>query len=342
MIPEKRGESAWLIRGSLIVLAAVALGLVFRYTRTVMIPFVLAVFVVVLVSPILDFQVIRLRFPRSIAVVTTFLVVIVIIGIICLLITLAVQNIIATAGPYSDDLASLAEKVISKIEKQVKLDQGQIVGDLRNEVPRLVTNTLGTAFGFLSSVAFVLIFVSFLLAGRNPHVVRSGVYADIDLNVRRYIGTKVVISMVTGFLVWAALRAVGLELAGVFGTFAFLLNFIPSIGSIIATLLPIPIAVATQKPWLIVYVIAVPGLIQNVIGNVIEPKVMGKGLNLHPVTILLALSFWGLLWGIPGMFLAAPMTAVIRIVLMQFDTLRPLGKLLAWELPRSEARGEKE
>ncbi|MHC4647027.1 MAG: hypothetical protein ACYTBJ_16140, partial [Planctomycetota bacterium] len=68
MIPEKRGESAWLVRGSLIVLAAVALGLVFHYTATVMIPFVLAIFVVVLVSPILDFQVIRLRFPRSIAV----------------------------------------------------------------------------------------------------------------------------------------------------------------------------------------------------------------------------------------------------------------------------------
>jgi AI-2 transport protein TqsA len=70
------------------------------------------------------------------------------------------------------------------------------------------------------------------------------------------------------------------------------------------------------------------------IGNVIEPKLMGKGLNLHPVTILLALSFWGLLWGIAGMFLAAPMTAVIRIVMMQFDTLRPVGKLLAGELPR--------
>jgi AI-2 transport protein TqsA len=309
-----------------------------------MIPFVLAIFVVVLVSPILDFQVIRLRFPRSIAVVTTFLVVMVIIGIICLLVTLAVQNIIATAGDYSEDFGSLADRAISRINqsKWVELDRGKIVGDLRNEIPRLVTNTLGTAFGFLSSVFFVLIFVIYLLAGRNPHVVRSGVYADIDLNIRRYIGTKVVISTLTGFLVWATLRAVGLELAGVFGAFAFLLNFIPSIGSMIATLLPIPIAVATQKPWLIVYVIVIPGLIQNIIGNVIEPKVMGKGLNLHPVTILLALSFWGLLWGIPGMFLAAPLTAVVRIILVQFDTLRPLGRLLAGKLPASKTPTEKE
>ena len=66
-----------------------------------------------------------------------------------------------------------------------------------------------------------------------------------------------------------------------------------------------------------------------IIGSLIDPKLMGEGLNLHPVTILLALSFWGLLWGIVGMFLAAPITAAIRIVLMQFDTLKPVGMLLA-------------
>jgi AI-2 transport protein TqsA len=69
------------------------------------------------------------------------------------------------------------------------------------------------------------------------------------------------------------------------------------------------------------------------IGNIIEPKLLGEGLQLHPVIILLALSFWGLLWGVVGMFLAVPMTAIIRIVLMQFDTLRPVGRLLAGELP---------
>jgi AI-2 transport protein TqsA len=75
-------------------------------------------------------------------------------------------------------------------------------------------------------------------------------------------------------------------------------------------------------------------VIHNVIGNIIEPKLMGKGLDLHPVTIMLALSFWGLLWGIVGMFLAAPITAAIRIVLMQFDTFRPVANLLAGEFEK--------
>ena len=112
------------------------------------------------------------------------------------------------------------------------------------------------------------------------------------------------------------------------------MNFIPSIGSIISTLLPIPVAVASFETFgPVVLVILIPGMIQMIIGNGIEPKLMGEGRNLHPVTVLLTLSCWGMLWGVVGMLLAVPMTAVIRIVLMQFETLRPVGDLLAGKLP---------
>jgi AI-2 transport protein TqsA len=150
----------------------------------------------------------------------------------------------------------------------------------------------------------------------------------------------VIVSAITGLLVWSILTFVGLKLAGAFGILAFLLNFIPSIGSIVATLLPIPIAVVQfqSSPWTIVLVVAVPGILQNILGNFIEPKLQGEGLNLHPVTIVLALSFWGLLWGIVGMFLAAPITAALRIVLMQFDTLKPIGRLLAGDFASAKKR----
>ncbi|MCH8218385.1 MAG: AI-2E family transporter [Planctomycetes bacterium] len=194
-------------------------------------------------------------------------------------------------------------------------------------------------WNIVSSIIFVSIFVSifviFLLSGRNPRTVRNSIYTDIEQKIRRYIITKVAISSVTGLLVWFSLERLGLELASVFGIMAFLLNFIPSVGSIISTVLPVPIAVVqfqSGEGWLwLVMVILVPGSIQFVIGSLIDPKLMGEGLNLHPVTILLALSFWGLLWGIVGAFLAAPITAAIRIVLMQFDTLKPVGMLLAGE-----------
>jgi AI-2 transport protein TqsA len=341
-MPDKRDESAWLMTASLIVLATVALAVVLRYTRAVMIPFVFAIFVVSLVSPILDFQVIRLRFPRLIAVTITFLVVVVMIAVFCFLLTRVVQTIIATVGQYSNSFADLANRAFAEMGRWGdQFNQEKIVNDLRNTIPNLVTNTLGAVFNLLSNVFLVLVIVIFLLAGRNPYAVRSGVYRDIDLQIRRYIAIMIAISILNGLLVWAILASVGLELAAVFGMLAFILNFIPNIGSIIATLLPIPIAVAQfQSPWPVLFIVAVPGTVQIVLGYLLEPKWMGKELDLHPVTVLLALSFWGLLWGITGMFVAVPLTGILRIILMQFETFRPIANLLIGEMPGSQPRSK--
>ncbi|HQI28070.1 MAG TPA: AI-2E family transporter, partial [Sedimentisphaerales bacterium] len=230
-----------------------------------------------------------------------------------------------------------------------RIDTQQIVKDLKNYIFNIVTNAFGTILGLISSMLFVIIFVLFLLMGRNPYTTHSQVYSEVVGKIRKYVGIKIVISAVTGTMVWVILTLAGLKLATVFGILAFLLNFIPSIGSIIVTFLPLPIAVVQfqSSPWMIVLVIAVPGVLQNILGNIIEPKLQGEGLNLHPVTILLALSFWGLLWGIVGMFLAAPITAAIRIMLMQFDMFRPIARLMAGDftepppsIPREETRSD--
>jgi AI-2 transport protein TqsA len=128
-----------------------------------------------------------------------------------------------------------------------------------------------------------------------------------------------------------------MPLALVFGVMAFLLNFIPSIGSVIATLLPIPIAIIQyDSVWAITAIVALPGVIQLIIGNGIEPLVMGESLDLHPITVILSLIFWGLLWGIVGMFLATPIMAVLSIVLARFDETRPFAELLAGRLPKAK------
>lgn len=336
-------ENNWIITSSLVVLAVFACGVALRYTRIVMVPFVLAVFVFMLVTPILDFMVIRFRLPRPIAVILSLVVVLVIIAFVCLLIGQAIQIIVATIGRYSNSFANLTTQIFTKLDRWgFNVEESNFIDNLRNEIPQLVTGTAGRVVSFFSSLTLVLIFVGFMLAGRKPHPASLEVYRDIESKMRRYISIKVVISSVTGVLVWLILKAIGLELAGVFGIFAFLLNFIPSLGSIISTLLPIPIAVAQfQNPWMIVLVVALPGTVQMVVGNIIEPKLMGEGLNLHPVTILLALSFWGLLWGVTGMFLAAPITAIIRAVLMQFETFAPVGRLMAGVLPSSQTRSDR-
>lgn len=347
-------ESDWLTTISLATIAIFALGAMLIYARSVLIPFVLAVLIFLLVSPVLDFLVLKLRFKRPLAVLVTLLLVLVIIIIIFVLLSVSIQTIIATAGQYGESFSNLLDSIHEKlVDWKLIPDQTQVNDILGNKAagrdqikdiltkkaPGLVIGSLGTAFDIVGKLFLVAIFVIFLLAGRNPNLPWTGIYADVINKVRKYIITKAAISTVTGLLVWITLAAFKLELAAVFGMLAFLLNFIPSIGSIIATLLPIPIAVAQfQNPWMIGMVVAIPGVIQIGIGNVIEPKIMGAGLNLHPVVILLALSFWGLIWGPVGMFLSVPITAMIRIVLMQVETLKPIGMLLAGKLPDSNQK----
>ena len=194
--------------------------------------------------------------------------------------------------------------------------------------------TAGTVVGLLTTGGLVAIFVVYLLAGRRPAELRTGFYAEIDAKVQRYIVTKVAVSATTGTLVGLILWLFGLELALVFGVAAFLLNFIPSVGSIVATLLPLPIAlIQYESIWPIIGVLALPGAVQITIGNGVEPILLGESLDLHPVVVLLALIFWGMLWGVVGMLLAAPITAILRIVLARIETTRPVAEILAGRLP---------
>jgi AI-2 transport protein TqsA len=202
----------------------------------------------------------------------------------------------------------------------------------------LVQNAAGTATDIITDGGLVVIFLIYLVSGRRPGEQRVGIFAEIHAKVQRYIVTKFIISATTGLLVGIILSLFGLNLALVFGVLAFLLNFIPSIGSVIATLLPIPIAIIQfDSVWVITGIVALPGMVQMVIGNGVEPLVMGESLDLHPVTVILSLIFWGLLWGIMGMFLATPIMAVLRIVLGRFDETRPFAELLAGRLPVAPA-----
>jgi AI-2 transport protein TqsA len=287
------------------------------------------------VSPIVDFQVVRWRIPSWIAITMALLMVLTVLGLLGVIFTLAVQTIIQAAGEYSEQVVQLIQRMLAELNAhRIKVDQARISEELENWLPQIITEAAGTVSKLLSSGFLILIFVVFLLVGRNPHALRTGIYADIEGTIRGYITTKTAISAVSGLLVGLALWTLGLRMSWLFGLLAFLLNFIPNIGSIVATLLPIPIAFAQfQDPWTILVVVGVPGTIHMSIGNLVEPKLMGRGLELHPVTVLLSLAFWGLLWGVMGMVLAVPIVATIRLVLSRFTTTRSLGELLAGRLP---------
>ena len=150
--------------------------------------------------------------------------------------------------------------------------------------------------------------------------------------MQHYLGLKILLSLLTGLLVAIALKGFAVPFALLWGVLTFLLNFIPNIGSVIATLPPVAIALFhSGSPARTLLVAAVLVLIQMVVGNFLEPRMMGKGLNLSPLVVLLALLFWGWMWGIVGMLIAVPLTAAIKIACEQLDSTRPVAILMSGE-----------
>jgi predicted PurR-regulated permease PerM len=161
-------------------------------------------------------------------------------------------------------------------------------------------------------------------------------------DIRSYVGIKVLTSAATGLLSFLVLNLVGVDFASFWAVLIFLLNFIPTIGSIIATAFPSLLTLVqfdTLGPFIIT--ISVLGAIQFCIGSLIEPKLMGNRLNLSPIVILLSLGLWGSVWGIPGMFLCVPITVIMMIVCSYFPGTRPIAVLLSKDgrVARSISKG---
>jgi predicted PurR-regulated permease PerM len=196
----------------------------------------------------------------------------------------------------------------------------------------------------MSDVVLIAIYVGFLLAEEHvlPSKIRhlhsdpekaariSALANDVSVSIQRYIGMKTVISIATALVSYAILVAVGVDFAAVWALLVFFLNFIPTIGSIVAAVFPAMLTLVqfdTITPFLVV-AFGLGGA-QFVFGNVIEPAYMGRSLNLSSLMILLALSFWGIVWGLAGMFLAVPIMVMTAIVCAQFKGLRWVAVLLS-------------
>jgi predicted PurR-regulated permease PerM len=141
-------------------------------------------------------------------------------------------------------------------------------------------------------------------------------FKDITEQVQRYIVTKFLISLSVGILVGFILWLFKIEFFIIWAFFALLLNFIPNVGSVFAVIMPSLMALVQYESFgYAALVAAVIIVVQNIIGNIIEPKIFGDRLGLNPLVILLSLLIWGYIWGIVGMFLAVPLTAIAKIIL---------------------------
>ena len=154
--------------------------------------------------------------------------------------------------------------------------------------------------------------------------------ADASRQVARYLTVKTIISAVTGVLVWLTLTIIGQDLAPFWGLMAFLLNFIPNLGSFFIMVATMTLGLAQFYPeWnrIAAVWIAMPA-IQIVMGNILDPTLQGYQLDLSPLVILISLVVWGWIWGITGMFLAVPLTVALKIILDHIEGLRPFAVMM--------------
>lgn len=161
---------------------------------------------------------------------------------------------------------------------------------------------------------------------------------SIMRRVNRYLVVKAAISGVTAVLIWGIFRLGGLELANAVAMLTFILNFIPTLGSIIATVIAVGVVLAqTGDPASTLAIGSAVTMVHFLIGNVLDPMLLGQTLRLSSLGIVLALAFWGAIWGIAGTFLAVPIMVAVMIVCAQIRWLRPAAVLLSQEgIPEQE------
>lgn len=328
----------------LLILSALAIGFMLFWLRSVLVPVTIAVVLTFVLQPVVDVQMRFARLPRALAVITSLLLGVALLSVVVAVISSSVAQVAASAVSYQEQMQLLVEKVFNMLPlERLGVERESVLrdwaGGALGSVGDVVGRVLNAVMGMLSNAVLILIFLSFLLSGVSGGTA-GGVRAEIGTQIKKYLNAKLAVSAVTGALVFGVLAVLGIDLALVFGVLAFLLNFVPNVGSVIATLLPVPVVLMSPgiTPLAAVLAIAIPGAIQFAVGNVIEPRIMGGSVDLHPVTILAALIFWGVLWGFVGMLLAVPLTATTRILLERLEITAPIGRALAgrWQ-PRPTA-----
>ncbi|GAA4440860.1 AI-2E family transporter [Bremerella cremea] len=334
------------------------------WLSAVLIPFVLAIFIVSGLTPLLSSIESRLSASRLVAVLIASLLGFGLVVVLWSIVWVSVAELKEDAPKYvqgaqawSDwipgwirnpdemfeglsfnskaedppaEIADAATPVAGSLDQQT--GKNHYFSQLFDNVIKAKLDEIAASLGYVFQTGtMVVIFVFFLLLGSSQASLPMETWKEIDSKIREYIITKSLISFFTalafGFVLWIF----GIPLAAVFALLAFLFNFIPNIGPIIACLLPIPLILFDPDlaVWKMVTVTFLASTVQVVSGNVIEPRMMGESFDVHPIAVLLALMFWSLIWGMIGMFLAVPMTAVMKILFAKFEMTKPLADLLA-------------
>ncbi len=307
-----------------------------RFAADIIVPFILALFLAVVINPLVQLMV-RCRVPRVLAISL-------LVGAIVLLASLgtSLNELARTLPQYRTSLAEPLKTVtpwlqrfgftVSAIELNKYIDPNAVMTLVTSLLTQL-SNAMSSIFLLLLTVVFMLLEVPQLPAKLQQLMLRpvegmGAIQRAID-SVSHYLVLKTAISLVTGLVVWGMLALLDVRFAFMWGLLAFALNYIPNIGSVLAAIPPILQVMVFGGLYEALIVTAGYLIINLVFGNILEPRVMGRGLGLSTLVVFLSLIFWGWLLGPVGMLLSVPLTIIVKIALEQTNGGQSIAFLLS-------------
>ena len=337
-------------RAVLFLVALIALfmtGAVLKLIAVVILPFVIAVFLALAMTPMVQLLV-KLKIPRAFSIILAGLIVIAGLMVFGVVFFNSARSILRVYPYYEARMTEIfiwlsAFFDLSFDDELSFLQNVWAQAGIRTQI-QIYTFTLTNQFmNFIRDAVMVVLFLVFLLfeaalIKEKLSVAFEGKWAgniwkmstDIMHQVSRYISIKFFLSLITGLIVGVFLQFIGMEFAAVWAILQFFLNFIPTLGSIAIGVLVSLYALIQfwPEPGPVFLTVLVMLGTNMVIGNILDPKITGDGLGLSPITILLSLIIWGWIWGFAGMVLAVPMMVIIKIGCENFPVLEPISILL--------------
>jgi len=328
-----------------IFLILVVLVLILIYAQTIIIPFILAVlflFLIRVIRNILSKVKFVGRLPKwSLTLISSALLLVFLVFTVEM-ISQNIQQLSVTLPIYEANL----NKITQKINTQFDIDISNMVSDFAQDLNfrGILSRIFSTLTGLFGDAFMVFLYLIFLLI-EEPIFSRkikamypdqkkysriNGLVQKIDKSISNYIALKTLVSLLTGFLSYFVLLIIGVDAPLFWAFLIFVLNYIPSLGSLIATLLPTIFALFQFGDFTpAILVLTIVGAIQLVVGNLVEPRLMGNSLNISPLVVFLTLALWGVMWGITGMLLSVPITVILIIIMSEFPDTRPIAVLLS-------------
>lgn len=338
------------IRNILLVFLGVLIIYLMKELSYILIPFVLALFISILLQPVLSWLD-RKRVPFGISL---FMISAVTLGVLYLFGLILISN----AQTVFEEKDYLIRQVILKISLLVNnfnaiTGLGLDMDDFLREIPSYFSNekilavsgkVAGALGGFTTTFIITAIYIIMMMTGilkyenylryldEGNKSVNTGflhTFESVKKSIVTYIKVKFVMSVCTGLGVFIVSTLFGIKFASFWGFFAFMTNFIPTIGSITGSIPPCLMGLIQFDSFgMVILIIVVIFMVQTLFGNILEPVFMGERVALNTITIIMGLIFWGYLWGIYGMLLAVPLLVLVKVILSQVAGAEILVKLM--------------